>query len=72
MPRFISIFQQFHNVLKSDLRLMNTPEEFISIGSTYFRIELIALVITFFNNIYIAIERARGNSKRILYIKIFH
>ncbi|WP_443738724.1 hypothetical protein [Treponema sp.] len=51
---------------------MNTPEEFISIGSTYFRIELIALVITFFNNIYIAIERARGNSKRILYIKIFH
>lgn len=54
----------------SFLRLMNTPEEFISIGSTYFRIELIALVITFFNNIYIAIERARGNSKRILYLNM--
>ena len=36
------------------LRLMNTPEEFIADGST------------FFNNVYIAIERARGNSKRIL------
>ena len=41
------------------LRLMNTPEEFIADGSTYFRLEL-------FNNVYIAIERARGNSKRIL------
>lgn len=48
------------------LRLMNTPEEFIADGSTYFRLELIGMVITFFNNVYIAIERARGNSKRIL------
>ncbi|MDO5416959.1 MAG: MATE family efflux transporter [Lachnospiraceae bacterium] len=48
------------------LRLMNTPEEFIAEGSTYFVLELIGLVITFFNNVYIAIERARGNSKRIL------
>ena len=44
------------------LRLMNTPEEFIADGSTYFRLELFGMVITF----YIAIERARGNSKRIL------
>ena len=43
------------------LRLMNTPD-----GSTYFRLELFGMVITFFNNVYIAIERARGNSKRIL------
>lgn len=48
------------------LRLMNTPEEFIKEGSTYFVIELFALVVTFFNNVYIAIERARGNSGRIL------
>lgn len=52
------------------LRFMKTPEEFISIGSTYFRIEILALVITFFNNIYISIERARGNSKRILYMNM--
>lgn len=48
------------------LCLMNTPEEFIADGSTYFRLELFGMVITFFNNVYIAIERARGNSKRIL------
>lgn len=48
------------------LRLMNTPEEFIAEGTTYFRLELYGMVITFFNNVYIAIERARGNSKRIL------
>ena len=48
------------------LRLMNTPEEFIADGSTYFRLELFGMVITFFNNVYIAIELARGNSKRIL------
>ena len=48
------------------LRLMNTPEEFIADGSTYFRLELFGMIITFFNNVYIAIGRARGNSKRIL------
>lgn len=48
------------------LRLMNTPEEFISDGTTYFRLELFGMVISFFNNVYIAIERARGNSRRIL------
>ena len=52
------------------LRCMKTPEEFIAIGSTYFRIEIIALVITFFNNVYIAIERARGNSRRILWLNM--
>ncbi len=52
------------------LEFMKTPEEFISIGIPYFRIELVALVVTFFNNIYIAIERARGNSRRILWMNM--
>lgn len=52
------------------LRMMKTPEEFISIGSTYFRVELFALVVTFFNNVYIAIERARGKSKKILWLNM--
>jgi putative MATE family efflux protein len=53
------------------LELANTPKELIAVGSTYFIIELIAMVISFFNNVYIAIERARGNSKRILYLNLF-
>lgn len=52
------------------LRFANTPEELITIGSRYFAIELIGLVITFFNNVYICVERARGNSKRILYLNL--
>ncbi|MFR4440244.1 MAG: MATE family efflux transporter [Hungatella sp.] len=39
------------------LRLVKTPEEFISSGTTYFILELIGMVISFFNNVYIAIER---------------
>lgn len=50
------------------LRLAKTPESFIASGTTYFILELFAMVISFFNNVYIAIERARGNSKRILYL----
>lgn len=52
------------------LRLANTPESLIAVGGRYFAIELFGLVITFFNNVYIAIERARGRSKRILYLNM--
>ncbi|HIX14799.1 MAG TPA: MATE family efflux transporter [Candidatus Hungatella pullicola] len=48
------------------LKLARTPESFISEGILYFRLELLGMVISFFNNVYIAIERARGNSQRIL------
>jgi putative MATE family efflux protein len=50
------------------LKLAKTPEELISIGRQYFIVELIGMIISFFNNVYISIERARGNSKRILYL----
>lgn len=50
------------------LRVTGTPEAFITIGARYFVITLLATVISFFNNVYIAIERARGNSKRIMYL----
>ena len=47
------------------LKAARTPEELIAAGSTYFNIELAGLAIAFFNNAYIAVERARGNTKRI-------
>lgn len=53
------------------LRLARTPENFITEGTQFFRLELVGMVISFFNNVYIAIERARGNSKRILYLNFF-
>ncbi|MCD7955503.1 MAG: MATE family efflux transporter [Lachnospiraceae bacterium] len=52
------------------LLLMNTPEEILAEGTVYFRLELFALVISFFDSIYIAVERSRGNSRRILYLNM--
>lgn len=52
------------------LRFAQTPESFIAEGSRYFILELFGMVISFFNNVYIAIERARGNSRRILYLNL--
>lgn len=48
------------------LRLLQTPEDLIATGAGYFRIEILTLVINFFNTVYIAIARSRGHAKRIL------
>lgn len=50
------------------LRLLNTPEELIAAGAGYFRVEILCLVVNFFNTVYIAIERSRGHAKKILVI----
>ncbi|SEG22792.1 putative efflux protein, MATE family [Eubacterium ruminantium] len=52
------------------LKLAGTPHELIMAGVSYFRIQLIVMVFTFLNNIYIAVERARGYSRRILYLNL--
>ena len=52
------------------LRLAGTPEELIAIGSRYFVIDLFSIVLGFFLNVYISVERARGNSKRILWFNL--
>lgn len=48
------------------LRLLKTPEELIRAGVDYFRIEILTLVVSFFNTVYIAVERSRGHSRRIM------
>ncbi len=52
------------------LRLLNTSENLIAIGAGYFRVEVLSLVISFFNTVYIAIERSRGHAKKILYLNL--
>ena len=51
---------------ESFLRLLRTPEDLIAAGAGYFRVEILTLVIQFFNTVYIAIERSRGHAKKIL------
>ena len=48
------------------LLLIGTPEEFIEEGTPYFRILLVATVLNFLNLLYINVEKARGNTKRIM------
>jgi len=48
------------------LRVLGTTDDFIEVGATYFSVQLLSTMLSFFNNVYIAIERSRGNSKRIL------
>ena len=52
------------------LRLLQTPEDLIAAGSGYFRVEILTLVVSFFNTVYIAIERSRGHAKKILVLNL--
>lgn len=52
------------------LRLLKTPEALIETGVGYFRVEILTLVVTFFNTVYIAIERSRGHAKKILNLNL--
>lgn len=55
---------------ESFLRLSGTTESMITVGTAYFSVELIAIVLNFFNSVYIAVERARGNSRLILWLNM--
>lgn len=48
------------------LRLLNTPEPLIEVGAGYFRVSMLELLVSFFNTVYIAVERSRGHSKQIM------
>ena len=52
------------------LRLAGTPETLIEVGAQYFVVQLFTLVVTFLNNVYIAVERARGNANRIFRLNL--
>ncbi len=52
------------------LLLLRTPPELVDTGIGYFRIEILSLVVAFFNTVYIAIERSRGHSRKILILDL--
>ncbi|MBE5803530.1 MAG: MATE family efflux transporter [Clostridiales bacterium] len=52
------------------LRLLRTPDSLIATGSGYFRVEILSLVVGFFNTVYIAIERSRGHARKILLLNL--
>lgn len=52
------------------LLLLKTPPELVDTGIGYFRIEICSLVVNFFNSVYIAIEKSRGHSRKILLLNM--
>ncbi len=52
------------------LRLLNTPQSLIDTGIGYFRVEILTVVVTMFNTVFIAIERSRGHAKKILWLNM--
>ncbi|MFI3226227.1 MAG: MATE family efflux transporter [Clostridia bacterium] len=52
------------------LKIMGTPNDFIVEGSVYFSIILVDCAINLFSTAYIAMERVRGNSGRILKLNL--
>lgn len=54
----------------SFLRFAGTPEELISTGQAYFNVQLFVIVVSFLDNVYISVERARGNARLILWLNL--
>jgi len=52
------------------LRLIGTPESFISIGIKFFNVKLVATILAILNTVYIGIEKSRGNSKKLLILNM--
>ncbi len=50
------------------LRASGVDANMISTGAIYFRIEVMSVVWMFINQIYMTIEKARGNTKKIMYL----
>ena len=52
------------------LKLAGTLDVLIKAGALYFYIEIFTMAVSFINNIYIAVERSRGNTSRILWLNM--
>lgn len=52
------------------LAILNTPQDLIDAGMGFYRIEMMTMAFYFFNYVYIAVEKARGNSKMILVVNM--
>ncbi|MCR5731689.1 MAG: hypothetical protein K6G51_01950 [Sphaerochaetaceae bacterium] len=52
------------------LRLIRTPEEFIDEGFKYFSLLLVATCVNFYNQLFVSIEKTRGNTRKIMVLNI--
>jgi putative MATE family efflux protein len=56
---------------KPMLRLLNAPEEIIDAGYGYFNVQMISTALVAVNSVFIGLEKAKGNTTRILVLNVF-
>lgn len=52
------------------MRLSRVPEKLIEIGTSYFIIQILNLAFVFYNSVFIAMQKAKGNTKIMLWLNI--
>ncbi len=52
------------------MRISGVPEELISIGTGYFIVQVITLAFMFYNSVFMAMQKAKGNTKIMFWLNI--
>ncbi len=52
------------------LKVFKTPQSFIDQSLGYFDVQILSVSVSFINNIFISLEKAKGNTKRILILNL--
>lgn len=52
------------------MRLSGVPDELIAIGTGYFIVQIITLAFVFYNNVFMAMQKAKGNTKIMFWLNI--
>ena len=52
------------------MRLSGVPDELIAIGTGYFVVQIISLAFMFFNSVFMAMQKAKGNTKIMFWLNI--
>ena len=52
------------------MKLSGVPDELISIGTSYFVVQVITLTFVFYNSVFMAMQKAKGNTKIMFWLNI--
>lgn len=52
------------------MRLSGVPDELISIGTGYFIVQILTLAFMFYNSVFMAMQKAKGNTKIMFWLNI--
>ena len=52
------------------MRFSGVPDELISIGTSYFIVQIITLAFVFYNSVFMSMQKAKGNTKIMLWLNI--